>query len=81
MPPSADRLIWLREELNLADEQVESLMSTEEADREAHDGARLQVRGIRDQLRDGEITQGQFLDLMTAQRDARRGPRGRGDFG
>ena len=67
---AADRLIRLREELNLADEQVESLKSTEEADREAHDGARLQIRGMRDQLRDGEITQGQFLDLMTAQRNA-----------
>ncbi len=66
----ADRLIWLREELNLADEQVESLKSTEEAGREANDGARLQMRGMRDQLRDGEITRGQFLDLMTAQRDA-----------
>ncbi len=63
----ADWLIWLREELNLADEQVESLKSTEEA---AHDGARLQMRGMRDQVRDGEITQGQFLDLMTAQRNA-----------
>ena len=30
---------------------------------------------------DSEITQGQFLDLMTVQRDARRGPRGRGYFG
>jgi hypothetical protein len=67
---AADQLIWLREELNLADEQVKSLKSTEEADREAHDGARLQIRGMRDQLRDGKITQGQFLDLMTAQRDA-----------
>lgn len=67
---SADRLIWHRAKLNLTDEQVESLKSAEEADREAHDGARLQMRGIRDQLRDGEITQGQFLDLMTAQRDA-----------
>lgn len=67
---SADRLIWHRAELNLTDEQVESLKSAEEADREVHDGARLQMRGMRDQLRDGEITQGQFLDLMTAQRDA-----------
>ena len=27
------------------------------------------MRGIRDQLRDGDITRGQFLDLMTEQRE------------
>lgn len=67
---SANRILWLREELTLTEDQVESLKSVDEAAQEAHQGARLQMQGIQSQLRDGEITQGQFLDLMTAHREA-----------
>jgi hypothetical protein len=67
---SADGILWLREALSLTEEQVESLKDASEAARAIHDGARLQMRGMRDQLRDGNITQGQFMDLMTAHRDA-----------
>ncbi len=67
---SADRLLWLSEELGFTDEQVESLRSIEEDARAAQDDARLAMRAMRDQLRDGEITRGQFLDLSTARREA-----------
>ena len=67
---SADRVLWLHEELQLTDEQVENLKNTNQAARAVQDSARLLMRGIWDQLRDGDITRGQFLDLMTAQREA-----------
>jgi len=73
---SADGILWLSEELSLTDEQVESLRTTNEAARAIHDGARLQMRGMQDQLRDGDITQGQFMDLMTAHRDAMQAQQG-----
>lgn len=66
----ADGVLGLREELGLTDDQVASLKATREAARAIHDGARLQMRGMRDQLDDGDLTQGQFLDLMTAHREA-----------
>ena len=67
---SAYGILWLREELELTEDQIERLKSTSEAERTLHDGARLQMRGMRDQLRDGDITRGQFMDLMTAHREA-----------
>ena len=67
---SADRVLWLREELGLTEEQVEGLKNTNDAAREIHDGAQLQMRGLQDQLRDGDITRGQFIDLMDTHRDA-----------
>jgi len=67
---SADRVLWLREELSLTDDQVADLKRSTEASRAMQDAARLQMRGMRDQLRDGEVTQGQFLDFMTERREA-----------
>ena len=67
---SADRLLWLSDPLGLTDEQVAALRSIEEDARAVQDSARLEMRAMRDQLRDGEITRGQFLDLSTAHRDA-----------
>ncbi len=67
---SADRLLWLSDALSLTDEQVEALRSIEEDARAVQDSARLEMRAMRDQLRDGEITRGQFLDLSTAYRDS-----------
>ena len=67
---SADRLLWLSDALSLTDEQVEALRSIEEGARAVQDSARLEMRAMRDQLRDGEITRGQFLDLSMGHRDA-----------
>ena len=66
----ADGVLMLREELNLTDEQVEDLKGISEAAREIHTGGQLQMQGMRDQLRDGEITQDQFRELMMAHRTA-----------
>jgi hypothetical protein len=69
---AADRILWLREDLNLTDDQVADLKRTTESARAVQDDARLQMRAMRDQLRDGEATQGQFLDFMTERRDAQQ---------
>ena len=67
---AADRVLWLREDLNLTDDQMTDLKRATASARAVQDDARLQMRAIRDQLRDGQATQGQFLDFMTERQDA-----------
>jgi len=69
---AADRVLWLLEDLNLTDDQVADIKRPTESARAVQDDARLQMRAMRDQLRDGEATQGQFLDFMTERRDAQQ---------
>ena len=65
---SAGAILNFRDQLNLSDEQVERVRQVLESDREARDTHRLEVRGLRDQLRDGEITQEEFREKMEMRR-------------
>lgn len=65
---SADRIIRFRKRLDLSDEQVERVKQALGADREVQDALRLETRGIRDRLRDEEITREEFRDEMQGRR-------------
>lgn len=68
--PSADEIIRLRESLNLSEEQVERIKEAQGVDREARDAMRLETRGMRDRLRDGEITREEFREELQGRRSS-----------
>jgi regulator of replication initiation timing len=72
---SAEAILNFRDQLNLTDDQVASVKQVLEVDREVRDAQRLEVRGLRDQLRDGEITQNEFRENMKARRSNGEGSR------
>jgi hypothetical protein len=65
---SADRVIRLRERLNLSEEQIERDKEAQESDREARDALRLETRELRDRLRDEELTREEFLEELESLR-------------
>jgi len=66
----ADAILRLRDRLNLSDEQVEGVRAAQETDRAARDAMRLETRGLRDQLRDEEITREEFREEMSVRRSS-----------
>ena len=66
----ADLIIRLRDRLSLSEEQVERIKEAQRSDRETRDALRLETRGIRDQLRDEEITRREFREEMAGRRAA-----------
>ena len=65
---SADRLIRLRSDLNLTNDQVDRIKATQATRRELSDAARLQMRDLRDALRDDEITRDELRTEMSGRR-------------
>ncbi len=66
----ADWIIRLRDRLSLSEEQVERIKEAQRSDREARDALRLETRGMRDRLRDEEITRREFREEMADRRAA-----------
>ena len=66
----ADLIIRLRDRLSLSEEQVERIKEAQRSDREARDALRLETRGMRDRLRDEEITRREFREEMADRRAA-----------
>jgi len=73
--PWADAIIRQRESLNLSEEQVESIKEAQEADRAVRDAQRLEVRELRDRLRDEEITREEFREESQSRRSSATGGR------
>lgn len=65
---SADRVIRLRERLNLSEEQIERVKEAQESDREDRDALRLETREMRDRLRDEELTREEFREELESRR-------------
>lgn len=65
---SADRLIRLRSDLNLTNDQVDRIKAAQATSRGFTDAARLQMRDLRDALRDDEITRDELRTEMSRRR-------------
>ena len=66
----ADAILRLRERLSLTEDQVGRIKEAQATDREARDAFRLETRGLRDQLRDEEITREQFREQLEGRRSS-----------
>lgn len=64
----ADAILRLRDRLSLTEDQVARIKEAQGTDREARDAFRLETRGLRDRLRDEEITRGQFREELEGRR-------------